>query len=150
MSRVIGTESSFEVRVKIAALWAVYMFIYCYNDYYKLFVPGTIERLQSGFYDEIAITQWRLLGFAVITIIPAVMIFLTLVLKPRLVRWLTLVLGVLHAGIGVAALLDTFTRWYFWDFYCVLMSVVAALVVRYAWRWPQAAVSPEHRVRDGV
>jgi len=128
--------SKINVRLKISALWIVYMFIYIYTDYYKMYVPGKINEMISGFYDEIRITQVILFALSAVTIIPALMIFLTLSIKAKVNRWLNIVFGMLHICVGVVAIIDS--TWAFWTFYCSLLICVAALIVIYSWKWPKA------------
>lgn len=128
-----SNKSMIDVRLKISALWIVYMFIYIYTDYYKMYIPGKINEMNSGFYDEIQITQLTLLTFSAITIIPALMIFLTLIIKENVNRWLNIIIGLLHIGVGIVAIID-FT-WPFWIFYNSLLICVATLIVANAWRW---------------
>ena len=134
-----SNKSMIDVRLKISALWIVYMFIYIYTDYYKMYIPGKINEMNSGFYDEIQITQLTLLTFSAITIIPALMIFLTLIIKENVNRWLNIIIGLLHIGIGIVAIID-FT-WPFWIFYNSLLICVATLIFVNAWRWQKDSVN---------
>jgi len=134
-----SNKSMIDVRLKISALWIVYMFIYIYTDYYKMYIPGKINEMNSGFYDEIQITQLTLLTFSAITIIPALMIFLTLIIKENVNRWLNIIIGLLHIGVGIVAIID-FT-WPFWIFYNSLLICVATLIVVNAWRWQKDSVN---------
>lgn len=127
-------ESKIDVRLKIAALWIVFMFIYIYTDYYKMYVPGKINEMISGFYGEIQITKVTLFVLSAITIIPALMIFLTFAIKVKVNRWLNIVVGLFHIIVGIVAI-TSFT-WPFWIFYCGLLILAAALIVIYAWKWP--------------
>ncbi|MES0491767.1 MAG: DUF6326 family protein [Leptospirales bacterium] len=138
VSQNIPNKSLIDVRLKLSALWIVYMFIYSYTDYYKMYVPGKINEMISGFYGEIQITQMSLFIFSAITIIPALMIFLTLILKEKVNRWSNLIIGALHIVVGGAAIFDS--NWTFWIFYCSLLICVATLIVVYAWRWQQDIV----------
>ena len=104
-----------------------------------MYIPGKIEEMISGYYDEIKITQQALFFFSVITIIPALMIFLTLVIKSRLNRWLNIVIGLLHICIGIVAIIDS--TWSFWFFYCILLMLVATLIVIYSLKWPKFDVT---------
>jgi len=83
------------VKIKISALWASVMFCYIYGDYFGLYKPGTLQDMLSektGFLG----TQGGLLGTSAMMAIPSAMMFLSLVLNPRLNRWLNIVLGALY------------------------------------------------------
>jgi hypothetical protein len=36
------------VKLKLAALWASFMFLYIYVDYFHLYMPGSIEDILAG------------------------------------------------------------------------------------------------------
>ena len=38
------------VKLKLAALWASFMFLYIYVDYFALYMPGKIEGILAGKY----------------------------------------------------------------------------------------------------
>ena len=55
-------ESSLEdikvdVKLKIATLWATFMFLYIYVDYFALYMPGKIENIMRGRVFVFDITQ---------------------------------------------------------------------------------------------
>jgi hypothetical protein len=79
------------------------------------------------------VTQLVLLGTSVTLAIPSLMIFLSLVLKPNLNRWLNIILGALYTAI----ILITMWRWAFYIFYGVIEIALTGLVVWYAWNWPK-------------
>jgi hypothetical protein len=134
----VMNDSKIDVRLKLSALWIVNMFVFTYADYYKMFMPGEIAAMTSGRAEGTQLTQSSLLLYAVITILPALMIFLSLALAPKVNRLLNIVVGVLYVGIGVLSLVGH--TWAFWVFYCALLVLIAALVVVYSWRWPTAAL----------
>ncbi|NNF97759.1 MAG: hypothetical protein HKM93_00110 [Desulfobacteraceae bacterium] len=139
ISKKEAGEFMLYVRLKLSALWIVYMFLYIYTDYYKMYMPGKINEMISGFYSEIQITQLSLFTLSAVTIIPALMIFLTLIIKERVNRWVNIIMGMLHIGIGIMSIAAY--SWTFWIFYCGLLICVAALIVLVAWRWPKTHVT---------
>ena len=71
------------VRLKLAALWASLMFVYIYVDYFHLYMPGKIEDILDGRVFEFDITFVFLMIALVSVTIPAIMIYLSLVLPAR-------------------------------------------------------------------
>jgi hypothetical protein len=69
--------------------------------------------------------------------IPAVMVFLSLALKPAINRWANIVLGTLYTLIMLATMPGA---WAFYIFFGVVEVVLTALVAWYAWRWPRLNV----------
>jgi hypothetical protein len=122
------------VKLKLSALWSSVMFCYIYADYFGLYVPGSMQQLLAGKMGPLGpVTQMVLLGTSATLAIPSVMIFLSLVLKPNVNRWLNIVLGVLYTAI----ILITMWRWAFYVFYGVVEIALTGLVVWYAWTWPK-------------
>src|SRR6476661_2440353 len=72
------------VKIKLAALWTSVMFCYIYEDYFELYVPKKVERIISG--ENFLASPMTLFAGALLLIIPALMIFLSIVLIPKLSR----------------------------------------------------------------
>jgi hypothetical protein len=91
------------VRLKIAALWIAMLFLFAYGDIFGFFNTGRIEEVIAGEVSGMKITQGFLFGASVYIAIASVMIFLTLVLTPKVSRWTNIVLAVLyhhHCGLS--------------------------------------------------
>jgi len=128
-------NTEIDIKHKLSALWLVLMMIYIYTDFYTLYTPGKIQDMLSGVMDEgIKVTQVSLLVVAIITIIPAFMIFLSLVVKAKANRWLNIILGILQIAIGVVSLVGA--TWVYYIFYVISLTLIAILIVVYAWKWP--------------
>jgi len=121
------------VRFKLSALWASVMFCYIYADYFGLYVPGALQRILDGKIGPLgAVTQGVLLGTSVMMAVPSVMIFLSLVLKPNLNRWLNVVFGAIYTLI---ILVTMYGAWTFYLFFGSIEVVLTSLIVWYAWSW---------------
>lgn len=122
------------VRLKLAALWTSVMFCYIYADYFGLYVPGNLQSMLAGKMGPLGpVSQGVLLGTSLTLAIPSVMIFLSLVLKPALNRWLNILFGVLYTAI----ICVTMWSWDFYIFYGGIEIALTGLVVWYAWNWPR-------------
>ena len=123
------------VQFKLSALWASVMFLYIYADYFGLFVPGQLQGMLAGKMGPLGpTTQGVLLGTSVMMAIPSLMIFLSLVLKPSLNRWLNIIFGVLYTLIILVTMWD----WAFYIFFGVLEVTLTGLIAWYAWCWPKS------------
>src|SRR5690348_5622485 len=80
------------VRMKLSALWASMMLLYIYADILSLYKPGQIDEMLDGRMGPFPATQGSLLTAAILLIIPAVMVFLSLTLKPAVDRWTNIIL----------------------------------------------------------
>jgi Family of unknown function (DUF6326) len=122
------------VKLKLSALWVSVMFCYIYADYFGLYVPGALQRMLEGKMGPLGpTTQGVLLGTSVMMAIPSVMVFLSLVLKPNLNRWVNIILGVIYTVI----ILITMWDWAFYVFLGIVEGVLTALIVWHAWNWPK-------------
>ena len=123
------------VKVKLSALWASAMFCYIYGDYFWLYAPGKLQEMLGGKMAPFGtVTQGVLVGTSVSMVIPAVMIFLSLVLKAGPNRWLNIILGVVYTVFVLITMPGA------WAFYLFLGSVdvaLTALIVWHAWNWPR-------------
>jgi hypothetical protein len=122
------------VRLKISALWVAMLFLFAYGDIFGFFVPGRIDDIRGGEVSGIQITQAFLFAVSVYIAVASVMIFLTLVLRPKVSRWTNIVLAVLYVVSIVASVIGE--DWaYFW-FLSIVECAVLLLIVWYAWTWP--------------
>ncbi len=123
------------VRLKISALWVVMLFLFAYGDIFGFFRAGLIEDVIGGEVSGIKITQLFLVGVSVYVAIASVMVFLTLVLKPRVSRWTNIVLPILYIVSIVASVIGE--EWAYFYLLSTAESAVLLLIIRYAWTWPK-------------
>ena len=126
-------ETKVAVRLKLSALWAAMMFLYVYGDIYSLFRPGVMEEMMAGRMGPFPVTQASLMSAAVLVIIPAVMVFLSLALRSKAARWTSIVLGVLYALVNVSNLIGE--TWAYYIVIGVVELAITLLIVGYAWKW---------------
>jgi hypothetical protein len=127
------------VKLRLAASWAALMFLYAYGDIFSYFRPGFIEDVMAGEVFAFEINQLFLLAISIYVAIPAAMVFLSLVLKPRFNRWANIVLGAVY---GATILLSTIGENYvYYVFLSVVEAAFAALIVWYAWMWPKQSLA---------
>lgn len=129
-------EPKVTIRTKLSALWAALTLLYVYADLLSLFRPGQIEEMTQGRMGPVEATQATLLVAAIIVVVPALMVFLTLTLKAGLCRWANVVLGVLYTAVNVGNLAGE--TWAYYLLFGALEIVLTALIVWYAWKWPHS------------
>jgi hypothetical protein len=122
------------VKMKLAALWVAMMLLYIYADILSLFRPGQIEEMIKGLMGPFPVTQGSLLVAAILMIIPAVMVFLSLTLKPKVDRWANITLGVLYTVVNISNLIGE--TWTYYTLFGIVEIVLTLLIVWYAWKWP--------------
>lgn len=122
------------VRIKLAALWTSVTLCYLYGDYFELYVPQKTEGLISG--NNLLDSPLKLLLAAVLLALPALMVFLSVVLKAPINRWLNIGMGLFFTAIMVLIAVTSITPWrYFYVFLAIVESVLTSLIVWYAWNW---------------
>jgi len=126
------------VKIKLAALWASLMFIYIYVDFYSLYKPGVIEDILKGIVWQFEITQGWAMGAMVLMAIPSLMIFLSIILKAKLNRWINIIVGILYILVTVGNVIGE--TWFYYIFGSVIEFVLLILVVWFAWKWPTTEV----------
>jgi hypothetical protein len=134
INKTTGLEDvKINVKMKLAALWAALMLLYIYADIFSLFRPGHLEKMMEGLMGPFPVTQGSLLVFSILMMIPAVMVFLSLTLKPKVDRWANIILGVLYTLVNVSNLIGE--TWVYYILFGVVEIALTLLIIRYAWKW---------------
>jgi hypothetical protein len=102
-------------------------------------VPGTVAGLASG--ENNLNSPITLLAAAVALLIPAVMVSLSLVLKPRVSRLLNIIVGIFFTVFVALVAASSLQDWRaFYVLYSVVEVGLTASIVWAAWRWPREAI----------
>ena len=123
------------IRIKLASLWASFMFLYIYVDYFGLYKPDYISNILAGKVFIFDITQAFLLTGLVLTTIPAFMIFLSVVLTPKVNRWTNIIVAAVYIPYTVFNLTGEF--WMYLVYGAAVEVGFLLLIIRYAWKWPR-------------
>jgi len=124
------------IKIKLASLWASATFCYLYGDYFELYTPDKVSSLITG--DNIMDNPTTLLIASIILAIPSVMVAASIFLKPKINRILNLLFGTLFTIMTVFIGIISTNEWYiFYVFLAFLESIITALIVWYAWKWPK-------------
>ena len=99
-------------------------------------MPGKLAALGGdGKFVSVQTTEGVLLAAAILMAIPGLMMFLSLVLKAKVNRWVNIILGVVYSIIMLLTMLLNVCNFY------LLLGVVeitlTLLIVWYAWTWPK-------------
>ena len=74
---------------------------------------------------------------SLLMIIPAVMVFLSLTLKPVVNRWTNIALGGFYTLVNISNLIGE--SWAYYVSFGIIEIVLTLLIVWYAWKWPNPA-----------
>jgi hypothetical protein len=123
-------DINLSLKTRLAALWAGFMLLYIYVDYFHLYMPGVIEQIQHGSIFKFNITQLFLLATLVSVSIPALMIFLSVALPAKLNRRVNIIIAAVYIPYTLLNLAGTV--WVHMVFAAVVEVVLLCLVIRYA------------------
>ena len=122
------------VRIKLSALWTSVMFCYIYGDYFELYIPNKFEGLLNG--NNLLDSPMKLFAATFMLTIPALMIFLSLILRPKISRLLNIIWGTFFTLSMLIIAVSSLTHWQtFYVFLAVVESVITSLVIWQAWTW---------------
>lgn len=125
------------VKIKLAALWTSVTLCYLYGDYFELYVPKKAEGLVSG--ANLLDSPTKLFAASFLLAIPALMVCLTIILKPTINRWLNIIFGIFFTVIMLLITVTSITPWRtFYVFLALVESLITSLIVLYAWRWTKS------------
>ena len=128
-------DSKASVKLKLAALWASFMFLYIYVDYFALYMPGKIDDIQEGRVFRFDITQGFLLAALASVTIPALMIFLSVALPANINRCANIMLAIVYIPYSLFNLAGE--AWIHMIFGAVVEVGLLGLIIRYASKWPR-------------
>jgi hypothetical protein len=126
--------SNVNVRIKISALWTSMLFVFAYVDLFSLYRPDFRADLEAGEIGGFTVNQSFLLGTTVYVVIPSLMVFCALILRPRVNRIANIALGIIYALTIIAGAIGE------WNYYILGSAIEVALLaalVYYAWTWPK-------------
>jgi hypothetical protein len=124
------------VKIILSALWIAVMFIYVYADIKTLFQPEIPEQIISGIVAGMTINQSFLFFAAILMSIPALMIFLSLILQPKINRRVNIVVSFLLIVLIIITRFVPGKIWYYYIYYQSIEAIFHFLIIWYAWRWP--------------
>ncbi|MDN3694381.1 DUF6326 family protein [Chryseobacterium tructae] len=127
-------DTPVNVKIILAGLWGSVTLCYLYGDYFELYTPGKTQGLVDG--HNLLNSPLNLLMAAVVLAIPAVMVFLSLILKPVINRILNIVFGIFFTVVMLLIGISSFSEWYlFYVFLAAVECIITILIVVYAWKW---------------
>ena len=135
--------SNVNVRIKISALWTAMLFLFAYVDIFGLFRPDFRAGLEAGEIGGVAVNQLFLLGTTAYIVIPSLMVFCSLILRPRVDRIANIALSIIYALTIIGGAIGE------WNYYILGSAVEVVLlvaIVRTAWTWPRTQVAPSGMV----
>lgn len=121
-------------KIILAGLWTSVTLCYLYGDYFELYTPGKTLGLVQG--TNVLDSPPKLFLASFVLAVPAVMVFLSLILKPVANRILNITFGTFYTLIMVFIGITSFSDWYlFYVFLAMVECMITIVIVKYAWCW---------------
>ncbi len=126
-------------KMKISALWAATLFLYISVDIMSFFIPGGyIAQSMAGKIGFFTVSQGTMLMISILNTIPCVMVFITIILKPKASRRTNIIIGIYQTIINSLVFLSA--SWAYFIFFGIIESAFTVLIVWYALKWPHIEV----------
>lgn len=122
------------IKIKLAALWTAVMFLFVYVDIFAFYKPGTITDILAGKVWEFDISQMWALTALILMAVPILMIYMSLVLKAKINRWLNIIVGILYVLVAMVNPIGESWAFLYLGFFIELVLLI--LIVWNAWKWP--------------
>lgn len=122
------------IKILLAGLWTSVMFLYIYGDYFELYVPKKVEGLLNG--SNLLNSPYKLLLATILLTVPSLMIFLSLVLKPKLNRILNISVASFLTAFTLLVGFSSISEWrIFYVMLAFLESIITGFIVWKALHW---------------
>lgn len=123
------------LKIKLASLWASFMFLYIYVDYFHLYMPGSVKDILAGKIFVFDISYVFLMIAMFFVAIPVLMIFLSVALPAKVNRLANIIVAAVYIPYMLFNLAGE--AWLHMYFAAALEVALLCLIIRYAWKWPR-------------
>ena len=101
-----------------------------------MYIPQKTQGLITG--ENLLDSPTNLFLAALLLAIPAVMVVLSILLKPTINRILNIVFGLFFTALMLLIAFTSMEPWRaFYVFYAILESIITGVIVWYAFKWPK-------------
>lgn len=136
-SSLVLEDAKVNIKIKLSALWASLMFLYIYADFLSLYKPGELIEVLQGKMGPFEVSQTTLLAASFVVIIPALMVFLSLMLKAKWSRWINIAFGAVFTLINISNLVGE--GWAYYILFGVLEIGITLAIFWLALKWPTSS-----------
>jgi len=135
-------DTQVDVKLVLCALWIVMLFVFAYVD---IFASLRADVLKAALDGKVATTGFTVnqvfLTMTLIYILPAaLMVVLSLILKPRVNRIINIVVSAFYIITIIVAVIGE--TWVYYFLGSTIEVILLAAIARTAWKWPQPEIAP--------
>lgn len=98
-----------DIKIKLSILWTSVTLLYLYGDYFELYIPQKTQGLVNG--QNLLDSPEKLFLASVLLAIPALMVVLSILLKPSINRILNIVFGLFFTVLMLFIALTSMEPW---------------------------------------
>jgi hypothetical protein len=143
-SRTNGYQDTrIDVKIVLSGLWISMLFVFAYVDIFTFWRADVINGALAGEVSgtEFEVNQTFLLLTTIYTIIPSLMVVVSLVVRPAVNRLVNIVVSLLYLATVAASSIGE--HWLYYLLGSVVEGVLLLGIARVAWTWPQTSGTPE-------
>lgn len=133
-TKKIFEDIKLDTKIVIAGLWIVLMLLYLYCDIFSFFKTDTINRILSGFIGPFKANQMTLLAFSLLMIIPAIMVFLSLIIRSSVNRWINIIAGIVYTLVGIGNMIGE--TWIYYIVFVIIELMLTISIIIISIKWP--------------
>ncbi|HVC05680.1 MAG TPA: DUF6326 family protein [Candidatus Acidoferrales bacterium] len=134
-------DTKIDVKLVLSALWIATLIVFAYVDIFGFLradiLRGALDGKMAG---GITVDQMFLVFTTVYILIPTLMVFLALVLRPRVNRIVNIVVALFYAVSIIALCIGE--GWAYYLLGSAVEVVLLVAIVRTAWTWPRTQLVP--------
>ena len=128
-------DTKIDVKLVLSALWITMLIVFAYVDIFGFFRADVLHAALDGKVAVLGLTvdQMFLVFTTVYILIPTLMVFLSLVLRPRVNRIVNIVVALVYAVSIIASCIGE--EWIYYFLGSAVEVVLLVAIVRTAWTW---------------
>jgi len=134
-------DTRVDVKLVLCALWIAMLFVFAYVDIFGFLRADVLNAALNGKVTAgLTVNQVYLTFTLIYILLPALMVVLSLLLKPRVNRIINIVVSVLYIITIIGAAIGETWVYYFLGSFIEVILLVA--IARTAWKWPPPQIAP--------
>jgi hypothetical protein len=135
-------DTHVDVKLVLCALWIATLFVFAYVDIFGFLRADVLNAALDGKLGTtgFAINQVSLALTLIYILLPALMVVLSLLLKPRVNRITNTVVSVVYIITIIGLTIGE--TWVYYYLGTVIEVILLVAIARIAWRWPSPEIAP--------
>jgi len=135
-------DTQVDVKLVLSGLWITMLFVFAYVDIFGFYRADVLKAALDG---QVAATGFTVdqtfLAYSLVYILlPALMVVLSLLLRPRVNRIVNIAVSLVYVVTVIGSAIGE--TWAYYLIGSVIEVLVLAAIARAAWKWPAAELAP--------